>query len=148
MVLYIYSYRSKLDISDETIRIQNFHFSPNLRWKNCWKLPKLIRSKELSNSATLSLFIFQSSLMGLLSPQTANLACFYGWMIWLVFMDGWISCFWFSCKFYKLALAQETSPSRHHDFQTRYPLKSTLHFQTKTTLHHGNMVPGSYKGAI
>ena len=28
--------------SNQTIRIQNFHFSRNLWWKNCWKLSKLL----------------------------------------------------------------------------------------------------------
>ena len=38
----VYSDRSELDLSDETIRIQKFHFSRKLWWKNCWKLTKLL----------------------------------------------------------------------------------------------------------
>ena len=40
----MYSEISQLDLYDETIRIQNF--SRKLCWKNCWKIPKLLRCRE------------------------------------------------------------------------------------------------------
>ena len=45
-ITILYFNRSELDLSDETIRIQNFHFSKKLRWKNCWKIPKCLRCRE------------------------------------------------------------------------------------------------------
>ena len=42
-----YSDISQLYLSDETIRIQNyFHCNWKLWWKNCWKLPKLLRYRK------------------------------------------------------------------------------------------------------
>ena len=42
----VYSDRSEIDFSDETLIIQNFHFSWKLWWKHCWKLPKLLRCRK------------------------------------------------------------------------------------------------------
>ena len=39
--------RSHLDLSDEAIRIQNFHFNLKLWRKNCWKLPKLLPCRKV-----------------------------------------------------------------------------------------------------
>ena len=45
-IRYVRSDRSELDLCETTIRIQNFPFSRKLWWKNCWKLPKLLRYRE------------------------------------------------------------------------------------------------------
>ena len=42
----LFSDSSELDLFDETIRIPIFHFSRKLWWKNCWKLPKLLRFRK------------------------------------------------------------------------------------------------------
>ena len=49
----IYSNRSNLDLSGGTIRFQYFHFSRKLWWKNCWKLPKLLRCRNAYNFKTI-----------------------------------------------------------------------------------------------
>ena len=55
----VYSDKSKLDFPDETIIIQNFHFSQKLWRKNSWKLPKLLHLEKrlvskLSEISTLN----------------------------------------------------------------------------------------------
>ena len=46
MIIYsLYYDRFELDIFDETIRIQNFHFSWKL-WISCWTLPILLRYRK------------------------------------------------------------------------------------------------------
>ena len=51
--------RSKLDLSDETIRIQNFYFSRHLWWKNCWKLTKSLRCQKAHSFQTVKRYWFQ-----------------------------------------------------------------------------------------
>ena len=48
-----YPQRSEIDLSDETIRIQNFYFNRNLWWKNFWNLPKLLRCWKAHSFQTI-----------------------------------------------------------------------------------------------
>ena len=47
------SIRYELDLSDETIRIQNFQFNRKLWWKNCWKCPRLLRYQKKHSFQTI-----------------------------------------------------------------------------------------------
>ena len=49
----VYSHRFEQDLSDEIIRIPNFHFSRKLWWNNCWKLPKLLRRRKVHSFHTI-----------------------------------------------------------------------------------------------
>ena len=49
----INSDRSDSNLFDQAIRIQNFHFSRKLLWKNSWKLPKLLRCRNAHNFQTI-----------------------------------------------------------------------------------------------
>ena len=53
-------YWSELDLSVETFLIQNFPFNRKLWWKNCWKWPKLLRSRKVQVSK-LSIPTFNST---------------------------------------------------------------------------------------
>ena len=59
----IYSDRSELDLSNETIKIRNFHYSQKLCWKNCWKLPKCYVSEKrmVSKLSKISIPNFDST---------------------------------------------------------------------------------------
>ena len=54
MWIRVYSNRSDLDLSAETIRIQNFYFSRKLWWKNCWKWPKWFRCHKAHSFQTIN----------------------------------------------------------------------------------------------
>ena len=49
----VYPDRSELNLSDRTMRIQHFYFSQIIWWKNCGKLPKLLRCRETHNFKTI-----------------------------------------------------------------------------------------------
>ena len=45
--------RCSFHLSDETIRILNFHFSRKPWWKNCWKLLKCLRCQKADSFQTI-----------------------------------------------------------------------------------------------
>ena len=50
---FVHTHLWEREYSDETIRIQNFPFSQKWWWKNCWKLPKLLRCRKAHSLQTI-----------------------------------------------------------------------------------------------
>ena len=55
----VFSDRSELDLTDGTIRVQNFLFSQKSWWKNCWKLSKSLRCGKAHSFPTYQRYWFQ-----------------------------------------------------------------------------------------